>query len=549
MMNKWISWFLILSSVIILRAQQQVDSLVTKTDIQHTEILLDIQLTESERDSLLDGVNGYLKSYRNLHKFDLANHIPPVLTFNPIPINLKLDTQQYPIVWSNYSSTKMPERMDDLSWFTIGELAELIRKKELTSTKLTQFCLNRLKKYGPTLECVITLTDSLALAQARKADSEIAAGKYRGVLHGIPYGIKDLFTKKGYKTTWGAMPYKDQVLDEDATVVKKLEEAGAVLVAKLTLGALAWGDRWYGGLTKNPWDITQGSSGSSAGSASAVSAGLIPFAIGTETWGSIVSPSTVCGVTGLRPTFGRVSRHGAMALSWSMDKVGPICRTVEDCSMVFNAIHGPDGLDQSVVDAAFNYNPEIKWENVRIGYLKKDFEREYSFHKNDSLVLKKLEELGAQLIPIKPPDLPIGDLSFILTAEAAAAFDALTRTNQDSLMVRQIKNAWPNVFREARFIPAVEYINANRMRHLLVQEMQKTMEDIDVYLAPSWTGNNLLMTNLTGHPCVVLPTGFENGTPTSITFNGRLFDEGTLLTVAKKYQDATGHHERHPNLD
>jgi len=277
---------------------------------------------------------------------------------------------------------------------------------------------------------------------------------------------------------------------------------------------------------------------------------LVPFAIGTETWGSIVSPSTVCGVTGLRPTYGRVSRKGAMALSWSMDKIGPICRYIEDCAIVFNAILGPDGEDQTVYDVPFNYDPEISIKDLRIGYLKDDFAEDYSFKTNDSLALEKLQELGAKLIPIELPAIPVDDISFILSAEASAAFDELTRSGKYDLLVRQIKNAWPNVFRIARFIPAVEYINANRIRYLLIQQMAQLMKDIDLYVAPSWESDNLLLTNLTGHPCVVVPNGFsDEGTPTSICFVGRLFGEGKILAVAKAYQDATDFHMKHPKMD
>jgi Asp-tRNA(Asn)/Glu-tRNA(Gln) amidotransferase A subunit family amidase len=333
----------------------------------------------------------------------------------------------------------------------------------------------------------------------------------------------------------------------DATVIKKLEEAGAVLCAKLTMGELAWGDVWFGGMTRSPWDTSKGSSGSSAGSASSVSAGLLPFAIGTETWGSIVSPSTVCGTTGLRPTYGRVSRTGAMALSWSMDKIGPICRSAEDLAIVFNAIHGSDGIDQTLYDVPFNYQPEIDFSKLKIAYLKIDFDKQYDFHSQDSVTLLKLQELGAELIPIELPKLPVNDLAVILSAEAGAAFDELTRSNRDDLLVRQIKDAWPNVFRASRFIPAVEYINANRVRFLLIQQMQEMMEKVDLYIAPSWGGDNLLLTNLTGNPCVVLPNGFSNdGTPTSITFIGRLFDEGRIIAFAKKYQDATDFNKIHP---
>jgi Asp-tRNA(Asn)/Glu-tRNA(Gln) amidotransferase A subunit family amidase len=322
------------------------------------------------------------------------------------------------------------------------------------------------------------------------------------------------------------------------------------MVAKLTMGALAWGDVWFGGKTRNPWDVTKGSSGSSAGPGSAVSAGLVPFAIGTETWGSIVSPSTVCGVTGLRPTYGRVSRMGAMALSWSMDKIGPICRNAEDLVIVFEVIKGVDGLDPTLYDLPFNYTNQTDLRKLRVGYLKTDFDKNYAFHKNDSLTLAKLVELGAELIPVELPDIDVNSISFILSVEAAAAFDELTRSNKDDLLVRQIKEAWPNEFRSARFIPAVEYINANRIRTILINEMKKLFNKVDLYVAPSWEGDNLLLTNLTGLPCVVLPNGFsEEGTPTSITFIGKLFDEGTIISVAKKFQDATEYHKKRPILD
>jgi Asp-tRNA(Asn)/Glu-tRNA(Gln) amidotransferase A subunit family amidase len=410
--------------------------------------------------------------------------------------------------------------------------------------QLTKMYLDRLKMHGPTLECVITLTEELALEQAARADEELASGRYRGMLHGIPYGAKDLLAVKGYRTTWGAEPYREQTIDETATVIKKLEEAGAVLLAKLTLGALAWGDVWYGGVTKNPWNLEQGSSGSSAGSASATSAGLVAFSIGTETWGSIVSPCTRCGVTGLRPTFGRVSRAGAMALSWSMDKIGPICRSVEDCAIVFDVIRGTDGLDPTVVDAPFRYDFDQDTGRLKIGFLPEDFERDNSFHESDSIALDVLRGMGIDLIPIEIPDYPVYPLGIILSAEAAAAFDELTRSGRDDLLVRQIRNAWPNVFRTARFIPAVEYIQANRIRSMIMREMENL--DVDIYVSPSF-GENLLLTNLTGHPCVVLPNGFDSeGGPVSITFIGQPFEEGKLLAFARAYQEKTGFHRKYP---
>ena len=525
------------------------DSVISKENISSAEKIIGLEFTDAERDSMTGDLLDQLKNYENNRMVELPNSVAPSIQFNPIPVGANFSTEQQPIEFSDYTYVKMPAVIDDLAFYSIGELAELLRTDKITSVQLTKMYLNRLKKYGPKLECVITLTEERALKQAKKADEEIAAGNYKGKLHGIPFGAKDLLATKDYKTTWGAVPYKDQMINEDATVIKKLEEAGAVLVAKLTMGALAWGDVWFGGKTKNPWDLTKGSSGSSAESASATSAGLVPFAIGTETWGSIVSPSTVCGVTGLRPTYGRVSRTGAMALSWSMDKIGPICRNAEDLAIVFNAIYGPDGIDQTIYNLAFNYSPKVDFKKLKIGYVKNDFDNDYIFKAADSLTLIKLKELGAELIPIELPYKLINDISFILSAEAGAAFDELTRSNKDDLMVRQIRNAWPNVFRAARFIPAVEYINANRIRTLIIQEMAEVMKNLDVYLAPSFS-DNLLLTNLSGHPSVVVPNGFLNeGTPTSITFMGNLFDEGKLIAVAKAYQDATDFHKKHPELN
>jgi len=520
---------------------------ITKENIENGEKIIGLEFTDAERDSMQTSLDAQFTNYENIHKVALANSIPPSILFNPIPVGFEFPKEKKEIIFSDYSYTKLPSDKNDLAFYSIGELAELIRTKQITSTELTKFFFERLKKYDHALHCVITLTEERALKQAKLMDDEIAQEKYRGLLHGIPFGVKDLLATKDYKTTWGSVPFKDQVIDEDAIVIKKLEAAGAVLCAKLTMGELAWGDVWFGGMTRNPWDTTKGSSGSSAGSASSVSAGLLPFAIGTETWGSIVSPSTVCGTTGLRPTYGRVSRTGAMALSWSMDKIGTICRSAEDLAIVFNIINGQDGVDQTLYDVPFNYQTEIDFRKLKIGYLKSDFDKQYDFHTQDSVTLEKLKELGAELIPIELPALPVNDLSLILSAEAGAAFDELTRSNRDTLLVRQIKDAWPNTIRASRFIPAVEYINANRIRYLLIQQMEKLMSEIDLYVAPSWEGDNLFLTNLTGHPCIVLPNGFsEDETPTSISLIGRLFDEGRLIAFAKKYQDATNFHKKHP---
>lgn len=554
-MNLTTTWFTFIFTFGILFSSliaQQKESKIKKEFLPSAEKIIGLEFTDAERDSMQDALNDQLGNYENIRKIHLDNSVTPAILFNPIPVGFKFEQKQKqkPLKFDNYSYVKIPANIDDLAFYSIGELAHLIKTKKVTSTQLTKMYIDRLKKYGDDLHCVVTLTEERAIIQARKADEEIAKGKYRGMLHGIPFGVKDLFATKQHKTTWGATPYKDQVIDEDATIISRLENAGAVLCAKLSMGALARGDVWFGGMTRNPWDTTKGSSGSSAGVASAVSAGLLPFGIGTETNGSIVSPATVCGVSGLRPTYGRISRKGAMALSWSMDKVGPLCRNTEDLAIVFNVIYGPDNFDQSVYDYPFNYQPKVDLKKLKIGYLKKDFDKKYAFHKNDSLALKQLEELGATLIPIELPNFSVNDLRLILTTESAAAFDELTRSGKDDLLEQQTKRAWPNTFRSARLVPAVEYINANRIRYLLIQDMAKLMQQVDLYVSPSWGSNNLLLTNLSGHPLVVMPNGFsDSGTPTSFTFVGKLFDEGKIISVAKAFQDATSFHKIHPKYD
>ncbi len=529
---------------------------ITIKDIKAYEKIIGLEFSQKERKMMLNSIQGSPGRYEELREIDIPNSIPSALLFNPVVPGFKVEEERKPFRYTAEKNITVPGNFEDLAFYPITALAQLIKTQKISSTQLTELYLNRLKKYGPLLECVITLTEDMAMEQAKKADEEIAAGNYRGPLHGIPWGAKDLLSTKGIKTTWGAAPYKDQEIDTDATVVKRLEEAGAVLVAKLTMGALAMGDVWFGGRTNNPWNIEQGSSGSSAGSAAATSAGLVGFAIGTETQGSIVSPSSRCGVTGLRPTFGRVSRYGAMALSWSMDKIGPICRTVEDCALVFQAISGPDDKDLTVVDLPFNWDPQLDLKTIRIGYLKSVFdrkpregnERDKKTLEENKKALDVLRSLGIELIPVDLPDFSTRRISFILTTEAAAAFDELTRSNRDDLLIRQTGGAWPNSFRRARFVPAVEYIQANRARVLLMQKMAEKMEGIDVFMATSRATTGL--TNLTGHPAVVVPNGFrENGTPTAILFIGNLFAEAKTLRVAKAYQDATGYHLKHPDLD
>lgn len=534
---------------IILTFFYQYLSTDTSSKLLPASDIIGLTFSEAERDSMAPVVLNDRNNYNTVRNLALENKVPPALQFNPIPPGKEFDSTQQPLVWDIPEEVTLPDDRSQLAFYTVRELSSLIKSRKITVTELTNFFLERLKTYGDTLEAVVTLTEQRALEQAKELDQELADGTYRGPLHGIPYGLKDLFAVEGYNTTWGAMPYKDQRIDETAKIVQKLDKAGAVLVAKTTLGALAFGDVWFGGKTRNPWNLEQGSSGSSAGSAATTAAGLVPFAIGTETWGSIISPANRTGLTGLRPTFGRVSRHGAMALSWSMDKVGPLTRNVEDAALVFNTIHGPDGLDQTVLDLPFNYDQSIDLSNLRIGYLKSAFKSDYANRGRDSLTLAKLEELGADLITVSLPGYPVSSLSYILSAEAAAAFDHLTLSNRDDEMVRQGRNAWPNLFRAARFIPAVEYIQANRARWELIQKMDTLFQQIDLYVSPTYGGNNLLLTNLTGHPSVILPNGFnEEGEPTSITFMGDLFDEGTLLEVANVYQLNTSFHTRHPKM-
>ena len=519
---------------------------IGKDTIAAAEEMLGLSFTEAERELMLEGLNNRLTEYEKLRAVPLENGVSPAISFDPRPPGATFGGEARPVEMTRVPDVQRPSNDEELAFYPVTHLAELIRSGQIRSAELTEIYLDRLKRYDPTLHCVVTLTEDLARAQAERADEEIAAGRYRGPLHGIPWGVKDLMATRGIRTTWGAMPYKDRVIDDDATVVQRLEDAGAVLVAKLTTGALAYGDVWFGEKTRSPWDLEEGSSGSSAGPGSATAAGLVGFSIGTETMGSIISPCTRCGVTGLRPTFGRVSRHGAMALSWSMDKVGPICRSIEDCVLVFDAIRGPDGKDSSVVDLPFNWDPNVDPADLRIGYVKSAFDAERENKAHDDRTLEVLRSLGADPIPIELPDFPYGSMMIILAAEAAAAFDELTRSGRDDLLRRQDKDAWPNTFRRARLIPAVEYIQANRVRRLAMNAMAELMDRIDLYVQPTDTA----VTNFTGHPAVVVPNGFsEAGKPvSSIVFIGRLYGEAEALAVARAYQEATDFHRRHPTL-
>ena len=521
-------------------------------DLRSAAKIIDLSYTQKELDTMYSGVMENFENYRLMHKQHLDNAVPMSLWQNPVLPGMKFSSKQNPIVWNLPTTVSLPANQQALAFYSVEQLAALIKNKKISSVQLTQFFIDRLKKYSDTLQCVVSLTEELAMQQAKAADAEIANGKYRGPLHGIPYGLKDLFAVKGTKTTWGAAPYKDQVIDEDAYVYTRLREAGAVLVAKFTMGALAMGDYWFGGRTKNPWNLKNGSSGSSAGSASATAAGLIPFAIGTETWGSITSPSSTCGATGLRPTFGSISRSGAMTLSWSLDKIGPICRSAVDAAMVFAAIHGTDGKDQSAVNLPFNYQPNGVLKGKKIAYAKNYFDKITDTSRNEWKVLDVYRKLGVELIPVNFPDSGFYNyniMDVVISAECAAAFDEFTRNGIDDQMTRQTKNDWPNSFRIARLMPAVEYINANRQRYLLMQAVNAVVQQYDAIICPNFGGNQSAITNLTGHPVVCFPTGFNrNQLPSSISLVGKLYDEASILSIAKAYQDATQWNKEHPSL-
>ncbi|MEX0820045.1 MAG: amidase [Pirellulaceae bacterium] len=522
-------------------AQQASQSLVVTAEmIQQAEWVAGLELSEDDRAAVAGRVQSSLNRFEEMRKVDVGYDVPPALLFSTAPTMQHLATLDRGEVQANLPTINKPEGDAAIAFLSVHELASLIRTKQISSVELTKLYLERLHRFDETLKCVVTFTDELALRQAKQADAELARGNYRGPLHGIPWGAKDLIAYPGYKTTWGATPFRDQQLDVKATVAERLEQAGAVLAAKLSLGALAMGDQWFGGMTRNPWNIEQGSSGSSAGSASAVAAGLVGFALGSETLGSIVSPCRRCGTSGLRPTFGRVSRYGCMTLAWSMDKIGPICRAVEDCALVLGAIHGHDRRDGTAVNQPFSWPMQEDLSALRVGFIEQpDRPRE------DRAELQVLQKLGVQLVPIRLPEtLPVWAMTIILNTEAATVFDELNRNN-----VTEGLNSWPNSFRQGAFVSAVEYLRANRLRTMLMKQMETLMAGIDCYVG----GDDLALTNLTGHPTAVMPNGFtqqgEQRTPYAITFTGQLFGETKLLAVAQAYQQATGHHREHPTLE
>ncbi len=576
---------------------------ITAAMIDNAATIAGIVIADDQKAMMLDGLNNLRDGVAEVRKLNLPNSVAPAFVFDPVPGTMTLDTAKKPMKISTAPKVSYAANgpAEELAFLTVRELAELVRTKRVSSTTLTKMYLARLKRFDPQLHCVITLTEERALKQAAAMDAEIAAGKYRGPLHGIPWGGKDLLAVKGYPTTWGAAGFETQTFDEDAEVVKRLDAAGAVLIAKLAMGALAQGDLWFGARCRNPWNTKQGSSGSSAGSASATAAGCVGFSIGTETLGSISSPSTRCGCSGLRPTYGLVPRTGAMALSWTMDKIGPICRAVEDCAMVLSAIYGPDGHDLAVKPAAMNWDAAFDWKKLRVGYIKTAFdapampEMKAPVGGSDeemAAYIRRVErmkgqmargaydlkyataaldvirtKMGVTLIPVEMPKFPFGSITAVLQAEGAAAFDTLTRSGRDKLLTGQMPGDWPNTFRVARFYSAVDYIQAMRARTLAIAAMDELFKTVDVIVTPS-QGVQLTATNLTGQPAVIVPNGIRGddapaspdqgdgalqnnggpGTPVSLTFLGGLYSDARVAAFARAYQEATGFHKLHPKI-
>lgn len=550
------------SSRALAQQQPQQPPRVSREAIDCAEDILGLDFTTEQEEAMRRGLSQNLNAYEQLRKLPLPNGVEPAIHFNPnLPGRAPAgrSTPNAKITLSRQPAMPKPARLEDAAFWPVTALARLIERRDITSTDLTKMYLDRLKTIGPKLFAVVTITEDLALQQAAAADREIRSGRYRGPLHGIPWGAKDLFATKGIRTTWGAKPYENQLLDYDATVVERMRDAGAVLVAKLSMGALAQGGDWFGGRTRNPWNLERSSSGSSAGPGSATAAGLVGLSLGTETRGSIVSPSAENGVVGLRPTYGRVSRYGAMALSWTMDKIGPMCRSVEDCAIAFNAIYGSDGRDTTVVDAPFVWAPGAPMSRYRIGYVKAEIEdvpsdlnetQRKAREEMNRLMMDAVgvfRTLGARVEPVTLPDFPVNALSFILSAEAAASFDELTRRIAGNELTEESLGSWPGSFRASRFIPAVEYIRAQQARTLLMREWDTLMQGYDAILTSN-TSASLGATNLTGHPSLTMKAGFLENRPRSLMLTGRLYDEATILRIGLAYEQATGWDSMHPKV-
>jgi len=522
---------------------------ITPQTLIEAEKLVGMSFTDAEREQMLRAIGAMLAPLHQRRSFDIPLSLAPATIFSPLLPGMTIEADDDRVELAERNAQPLPDDDDDIAFAPVTQLSQWLHAGAITSKRLTEIYLARLQRYGPKLECVITLTEDLAMEQAERADAEMQAGSSRGPLHGIPWGAKDLLDTAGILTTFGAEPYRDRVAEVDAVVVQRLADAGAVLVAKTTLGALAYGDIWFGGRTNNPWNIEKGSSGSSAGSCSATAAGLVGFSLGTETYGSIVSPCMECGTTGLRPTFGRVARTGAMPLCWSLDKIGPIGRTVEDCALVLAAIHGSDVGDPCSLDAPFRYEGDTPMRRLRVGFNPAWFEDENA-NDIDRAVLAMVRTMDVRMVDIELPDWPYSVLESILITEAASAFDHLTTSNADDELTWQSDAAWPNTFRMARFLPAVEFVQADRFRRRVCEMMNDVFADIDVLLAPSFAGKLLLITNFTGHPSLTIRCGFsDEGMPHGITMIGGLFQEGTLCRLGLELEQALSVWDKRPTLD
>jgi len=533
-------------------AAQDAD-MITIAMLEAAQTIAGVSFTPSEQQAILTRVNasqGHIAGFGALRRANLRDDEQPAIVFNPVLPGKVLPSGPRGVL-RRRPDVSRPSTDEALAFLSVAHLARLVETRQVKPSELTELYLSRLVKYDPVLHSVVSLTPELARAQAREADNEIAAGKYRGPLHGIPFGLKDLFAVRGTRTTWGASPWNDRVIDVDATVYTKLRAAGAILIAKLSTGALAVGAKWFGGETRNPWNTNEDAAGSSAGPGAATAAGLVAFSIGSDTGGSITAPAERNGLAGLRPTFGRVSRYGGMTLAWTQDTVGPLCRSVEDCALVFDAIYGPDGKDNSVLDVPFRWDAAADVRKLRVGFLRSAFlaapgetARQLATRRNNEEALSVIRGLGVQVVPFDLPAVEIAAIDFIRWAETAAAFDAPTRSGT----LREVENGpeqstRPADIRAGRFIPAVEYIQANRYRMRVMEQMDRAMSELDLFL-----GANGLLTNRLGYPILTVPSGFFEQSPTALHMTGKLFGEPELFLLAHAFQSKTEHHLKHPAL-
>jgi Asp-tRNA(Asn)/Glu-tRNA(Gln) amidotransferase A subunit family amidase len=551
------------------------DERITERTLAEAEKLFGLQFSEAERQQILGGpieeaADGFfaeqVKSLNKRRDQNMPNSLAPAMKFDPRLPGVAYPEQANSVALFAEEIAPIPTDAESIAFASVKQQARWMTTGQISSRELTEIYLARIEQYGDLLECFVTVTPELARAQADQADRERATGQVRGPLHGIPYGVKDLLDTKDILTTWGATPFKERVATSDGEVVRLLREAGAVLLGKTTLGALAWGDVWFGGETRNPWNPKEGASGSSAGSGSATAAGLCSFGIGTETLGSIVSPADRNGLAGLRPSFGRVSRAGAMALCWSLDKIGPLCRYVEDTALVLGALNGFDANDSSSIDMGFSYDGRQSVSGLTVGYDPAWFAGEDA-RSTDHLALEAIAEIGATLQEITLPDLPVDEIMAPLGAESAAAFEELTLSGRDDELRRQIDNAWPNSFRQARYFSAVDYVQADRLRRSVMQQTEAFFSQVDVIIGPSFGTPMLSLTNFTGQPCLAMRAGFEEITPRSL-FNhpendtdetlhriprsvslwSNLFQEGKLLQVGRALEAELGIADERPAL-